>query len=292
MSNKISALIVRTDKEGVRISGKACVVIAFGASFIFAVLYILINSIAFGFTTGQVCISLKNITTSILIQLVSVCVLFIFSYFMLSVTFKKIHDKNQGDLVEKVSHATFNEIESYLKPTSFKIFARFEHVPWPKLIASSSKIDIITRYFDRWIGAHSDAFAQFFGRGGQIRIILPDEESNTPAKNIENRIANEYHSLSQRVNGTISEFEIIKAESGNKTSKFEHILSNGMIWYCAIRFDNDKLIIYPFKHSKKKTTYRPAFLIDINEFKHVNTWFEEEMNHHYDIKRRLNKSVG
>ena len=112
MPDRISELIVRTDKEGVRISGKACVVIAFGASFILAVLYLLIDSIVLGPTPGQVYISLKILTTSILIQLVSVCVLFILSYCMLRVTFKKIHNKNQDDLVEKVSRATFNEIES------------------------------------------------------------------------------------------------------------------------------------------------------------------------------------
>lgn len=288
MPDRISELIVRTDKEGVRISGKACVVIAFGASFILAVLYLLIDSIVLGPTPGQVYISLKILTTSILIQLVSVCVLFILSYCMLRVTFKKIHNKNQDDLVEKVSRATFNEIESYLKIASFEVFERFEKVSWSKLINSSSKIDIITRYFDDWLNSHSDALAQFFGRGGQIRIILPDEESNTTVKITENKLSKKGLSLSQKVDSTISKFERIKAESGNKTSKFEHILSNGMIWYCAIRFDNDRLIIYPFKHSKRITVYRPAFFIDISEFKYVDKWFEKEMEHHI---KNVNKSL-
>jgi membrane protein implicated in regulation of membrane protease activity len=110
MSDKMSALIVDTDKEGVRISGGHCVFIAVCAIIIFAFLYLWIDSFAFDSATGQTYISLKNMSMSILIQLVSVCVLFIFSYFLLRTIYKIKSEKNQKKLAEKVSDITFNKI--------------------------------------------------------------------------------------------------------------------------------------------------------------------------------------
>lgn len=148
------------------------------------------------------------------------------------------------------------------------------------LVSKARIIKIYVHYLDTWLGQNSPSISEFFERGGNLEIILPNPENKEVIGLIKSRFAdfNKQQEIERKIKNTKSKLEQIQKHSKNKNAEVTVHFTNSMIWHFAIMVNNDLLLLSPFEHSVHVNVKSPIFEIDLKKLPRFYDWFVEDYN--------------
>jgi hypothetical protein len=59
-----------------------------------------------------------------------------------------------------------------------------DDVDWSAALAGAKSVDVVVHYYNRWARELFDDFVRFFGRGGRLRLVLPDHALSRTLKTV------------------------------------------------------------------------------------------------------------
>lgn len=156
-------------------------------------------------------------------------------------------------------------------------YPNFREVPWKELIEGSKSIDIVVCYFDSWVRANWDDLRDFFGKGGSLRLFLPDFEDDAAMRVVQERFPE--HSVAvvkQKVVSTALRLGRVLEESGSKSARLEIHFHPSALNYSAVRFDGETVLLSVYEQFRKQKIDSSAILLDLNKSEHLRLYWDKE----------------
>ena len=221
-------------------------------------------------------VKLETVVVAILTNLIASGIAFVVGV----IVWQHLRDNVNAEEAQRLTVApitrTWADYHNFIYPTVDKI-------PWDELFLGATKIDMLVQGWDGWQKKVGAVLPAFLRRGGVINLILHNPQNKDLRRFHAQRMGRTEEEIINEIKRTNTNLlDVIQATLGpNNQDRLTVHYIDKMNWFCAVRFNTDKLLISLYEHKREQEWGHidsPSFLIRTNVFGDIGQWFEDEWN--------------
>jgi hypothetical protein len=146
-----------------------------------------------------------------------------------------------------------------------EFFPQYEEVDWKAIISSAKRVDIVVHYYNRWARENFEELVTFFGRGGQLRIIMADPDHANTLSVVHDQFFP--HLTTDQLIERIDQTEAVMREAFKAAASAKASLSvyyfPGALHYSAVLTDDRHLYLSVYEQFRSPVIRSSVFHLDL-----------------------------
>jgi hypothetical protein len=209
-------------------------------------------------------------SASVLGNVATAAVLYVISYLGI----QKWRDVQAKQQEQRISSCVNKSLDEW-KAGGINEYPTLRAVDWKAAILSADHtIDVCVQGWDGLVDHYREDWAEFFRKGGQANLILPDEESGA-VRYMADRLKRSVEDQKTEIHNTHRWLTDIQKEWNSGSVQLHPV--SAMIWYCLIRIDGRVAYLSFYEHDHGTFTDSPVFQMTLERFPKTRAWIDKEM---------------
>lgn len=166
-------------------------------------------------------------------------------------------------------------------------YPEHSEVDWSAIIDGARRIDIIVRYYGRWVRTNHEAFVRFFERGGELRIVMADPENpdvlNAVHRQFFPNLTSEH--LAGKIIDTEERARAAIAEAGSQRARLTTYYFPQALHYSAVLVDGRMLYLSIYEQFRGPNVRSSVFGIDLKKDQELEAYWLQNRESFFEGSR-------
>jgi hypothetical protein len=166
-------------------------------------------------------------------------------------------------------------------------YPEHDQVDWGAIIRRARRLDVVVHYYDRWVRRNDRAFVDFFQRGGELRLVLPDRQMPALMEVVREQYFEQLRmdELMRKIEATETKLCELFDEAGNVRSRIVSYHFPRALHYSFVLVDSRTLYLSMYEQFRGNNVRSSVFGIDLTKDRELETYWLANREAFFDRSR-------